>query len=501
MTATADIGLIGLAVMGQNLVLNMDDHGYTVAVFNRTTARVDDFLAGPALGTRIIGTHSLEDLVASLTRPRKVMLMVKAGDAVDGMIDQLLPMLDAGDIIIDGGNSQFSDTVRRTARVEAAGALYVGTGVSGGEEGARHGPSIMPGGSAAAWPHIRPILQDIAAKVADGTPCCDWVGPDGAGHFVKMVHNGIEYGDMQVIAEAYHFMKDGLKLSPDELSEAFRRWGEGVLDSYLIDITADILAYREEPNAPHLDSILDAAGQKGTGKWTAISALDLGMPTTLVAEAVFARIVSALKDERIAASGLLTGPRGDVLDGLAPNTPAGTRREIAAHKKSIWVEKLEQAVYAAKIISYAQGFMLLRAAAVEYGWDLDYGRIASLWREGCIIRAAFLDDITAAYATDPHLTNLMLDPFFRNALAESEKGLRATVRQAVKIGIPVPAYSTALAFYDSYRSGRLPANLIQAQRDYFGAHTYERIDRPRGEFFHTNWTGTGGDTTAGTYEV
>ena len=501
MTATADIGLIGLAVMGQNLVLNMADHGYAVTVFNRTTTRVDDFLAGPARDTGVIGAHSLEELVASLKSPRTVMLMVKAGKAVDAVIDELLPLLDAGDIIIDGGNSHFTDTVRRTARVEAAGALFVGTGVSGGEEGARHGPSIMPGGSAAAWPHIRTILQDIAAKVADGTPCCDWVGPDGAGHFVKMVHNGIEYGDMQVIAEAYHFMKDGLNLSHDEMSQVFRQWGDGVLDSYLIDITADILAYREEPGSPHLELILDAAGQKGTGKWTAVSALDLGMPTTLVAEAVFARIVSALKDERIAASGMLTGPRGDVLDGLAPNTPPETRREIAAHKKEIWVEKLQQAVYASKIISYAQGFMLLRAAAVEYGWDLDYGRIASLWREGCIIRAAFLDDITAAFTNDPDLTNLMLDPFFRQALTESEKGLRATVRQSVKIGIPVPAYSSALAFYDSYRSGRLPANLIQAQRDYFGAHTYERVDRPRGEFFHTNWTGAGGDTTAGTYEV
>ena len=501
MPPTADIGLIGLAVMGQNLVLNMDDHGYTVAVFNRTTARVDDFLAGPARGTRVVATHSLDELVAALTRPRKVMLMVKAGDAVDATIDQLLPMLDPGDIIIDGGNSQFSDTIRRTARVEEAGALYVGTGVSGGEEGARHGPSIMPGGSPAAWPHIRPIFQDIAAKVSDGTPCCDWVGPDGAGHFVKMVHNGIEYGDMQVIAEAYHFMKDGLDLSHDEMSDAFREWGEGVLDSYLIDITADILAFRGDSGSPHVESILDAAGQKGTGKWTAISALDLGMPTTLVAEAVFARIVSALKDERMVASGRLAGPHGDVLDGLAPNTPPETRLEITAHKRAIWVEKLQQAAYAAKIISYAQGFMLLRAAAVEYGWDLDYGRIASLWREGCIIRAAFLDDITTAFRADPDLTNLMLDPFFQRALAESEKGLRATVRQAVRIGIPVPAYSSALAFYDSYRSGRLPANLIQAQRDYFGAHTYERIDRPRGEFFHTNWTGTGGDTTAGTYEV
>ena len=501
MTATADIGLIGLAVMGQNLVLNMDDHGYSVAVFNRTTTRVDDFLAGPARDTRVIGTHSLEELVKSLTAPRKVMLMVQAGGAVDSVIDALLPLLDPGDIIIDGGNSQFTDTIRRTARVEAAGALFVGTGISGGEEGARHGPSIMPGGSASAWPHVRGILQDIAAKVADGTPCCDWVGTDGAGHFVKMVHNGIEYGDMQVIAEAYHFMKDGLNLSHNEMSHVFRTWGEGVLDSYLIDITADILAYEEQAGSPHVESILDAAGQKGTGKWTAISALDLGMPTTLVAEAVFARIVSALKDERIAASGTLTGPRGDVLDGLAPKTPAETRQEIAAHKKEIWVEKLEQAVYAAKIISYAQGFMLLRAAAAEYGWDLDYGRIASLWREGCIIRAAFLDDITAAFSNDPGLTNLMLDPFFSRALAESEKDLRAAVRQAVKIGIPVPAYSSALAFYDSYRSGRLPANLIQAQRDYFGAHTYERVDRPRGEFFHTNWTGTGGDTTAGTYDA
>ena len=501
MTATADIGLIGLAVMGQNLVLNMDDRGYRVAVFNRTTAKVDDFLAGPAHDTRVVGTHTLDELVAALKSPRKVMLMVKAGPAVDGVIDQLLPKLDAGDIIIDGGNSQFTDTVRRTARVEEAGALFVGTGISGGEEGARHGPSIMPGGSPAAWPHVRDILQNIAAKVPDGTPCCDWVGSNGAGHFVKMVHNGIEYGDMQVIAEAFHFMKDGLNLSHDEMSSVFRGWGEGVLDSYLIDITADILAFREEAGSPHVESILDAAGQKGTGKWTAISALELGMPTTLVAEAVFARIVSALKDERVEASGKLAGPRGDVLDGLAPNTPAETRREITAHKRVIWVEKLQQAVYASKIISYAQGFMLLRAAAAEYGWDLDYGRIASLWREGCIIRAAFLDDITSAFATDPGLPNLMLDPFFLGALAESQKGLRAVVRQAVKIGIPVPAYSTALAFYDSYRSGRLPANLIQAQRDYFGAHTYERIDRPRGEFFHTNWTGTGGDTTAGTYEA
>ena len=501
MTATANLGLIGLAVMGQNLVLNMDDHGYTVAVFNRTTTKVDDFLAGPARGTKVIGTRSLPDLVAVLEKPRRVMLMVKAGAAVDAVIDELLPMLDPGDIIIDGGNSHYTDTIRRTAQVEETGLLYVGTGVSGGEEGARRGPSIMPGGSSAAWPFIRDIFGDIAAKVEDGTPCCDWVGSDGAGHFVKMVHNGIEYGDMQVIAEAYHFLKDGLNLSHGEMSGVFREWGEGVLDSYLVDITADILAFRTDTGSPQVESILDVAGQKGTGKWTAVSALDLGTPTTLVAEAVFARIVSAAKDERIAASGMLAGPRGDLFDGLAPNTPPEMRNEIAAHKRVLWIEKLQQAVYASKIISYAQGFMLLRAAAEEYGWKLDYGRIASLWREGCIIRAAFLDDITTAFTNDPALTNLMLDTFFRQALAESEKGLRNVVRQAVRIGIPVPAYSAALSFYDSYRAGRLPANLIQAQRDYFGAHTYERIDRPRGEFFHTNWTGRGGDTTAGTYEA
>ena len=501
MTATADLGLIGLAVMGQNLVLNMDDHGYTVAVFNRTTSKVDGFLAGPARDTRVIGTRRLEELVSALKSPRKIMLMVKAGDPVDAVVDQLIPILESGDIIIDGGNSHFTDTIRRTARVERAGLLYIGTGISGGEEGARRGPSIMPGGSPAAWPHLRGVFQDIAAEVADGTPCCDWVGSDGAGHYVKMVHNGIEYGDMQVIAEAYHFLKDGLNLTHREMADVFRQWGEGVLDSYLIDITADILSYHDSSGSAQVESILDSAGQKGTGKWTAVSALDLGTPTTLVAEAVFARIVSALKEERIAASGILTGPRGDVLEGLAPNTPAETRQEINTHKRTIWVDKLQQALYTAKIVSYAQGFMLLRAAAVEYEWALDYGRIASLWREGCIIRAAFLDDITAAFATDLDLVNLMLDPYFRQALAESEKGLRAVVRQAVRIGIPVPAYSAALSFYDSYRSGRLPANLIQAQRDYFGAHTYERLDRPRGEFFHTNWTGQGGDTTAGPYEV
>ena len=489
MPATADIGLIGLAVMGQNLVLNMDDHGFTVAVYNRTTSKVDEFLAGPAAGTKVIGTHSLEELAGSLVAPRRVMLMVKAGDAIDAVIEELIPLLDEGDIIIDGGNSHFTDTIRRTSHVEERGLRFIGTGVSGGEEGARHGPSIMPGGSSAAWPWVRDIFQSVAAKVADGTPCCDWVGPDGAGHFVKMIHNGIEYGDMQLIAEAYHLMKAGLGMDHDEMSSVFRAWGKAQLDSYLIDITADILAYRDEVGDPLVDKILDTAGQKGTGKWTAVSALDLGVPVTLVAEAVFARILSALKDERVVAQDVL-GSSSRVIDHVADAGFAGR-----------FVEAVRDALYASKIVSYAQGFMLLRAAAVEYGWDLDYGRIASLWREGCIIRAAFLDDIIAAYQSDPDLTNLMLDDFFASALAQAEEGWRLVVTTAVSHGIPVPAYSSALAFYDGYRSGRLPANLIQAQRDYFGAHTYERTDRPRGEFLHTNWTGRGGDTTAGTYDA
>ncbi len=496
----ADIGLIGLAVMGQNLVLNMNDHGYRVAVYNRTVERVDEFLAGPAAGTQVIGTRSLEELVAILERPRRVMLMIKAGRAVDAVIEQLLPLLEQGDIIIDGGNSHFPDTIRRTRYLEEHGLLFIGTGISGGEEGARHGPSIMPGGSPDAWPHVRDIFQSVAAKVADGTPCCDWVGPDGAGHFVKMVHNGIEYGDMQVIAEAYHLMKTGLTMSHDEMSGVFRSWGEAELDSYLIDITADILAFSDD-GRPLLESILDAAGQKGTGKWTAVSALDLGMPVTLVAEAVFARMLSSLKDERAAAAGRL-GAAGRVLDEATigrcmwDTTPDD---EEAADKR--FVDAIRDALYASKIASYAQGFMLLRAAAAEYGWNLDYGRIASLWREGCIIRAAFLDDITSAFSRDPDLVNLMLDDYFAEALRRADRGWRTVIGAAVAHGIPVPAYSTALAFYDGYRTERLPANLIQAQRDYFGAHTYERIDRPRGEFFHTNWTGRGGETTAGSYEA
>lgn len=484
MSSTADIGLIGLAVMGQNLVLNMDDHGYTVAVFNRTTSKVDDFLAGPAANTNVVGTHSLEELVATLSKPKRVMLMIKAGAPVDSSIDQLLPLLDEGDIIIDGGNSNFQDTIRRTKRVEAAGLLYVGMGVSGGEEGARFGPSLMPGGSAPAWPLIKDLFQSIAAKVSDGTPTCDWVGSDGAGHYVKMVHNGIEYGDMQVIAEAYHLMLAGLAMTHDAMASVFAEWSTGRLDSFLIDITADILATRDTDGAPLVERILDAAGQKGTGKWTAISALDLGMPVTLVAEAVFARIVSALKDERVSAADILSGP-----------TP------VPAEAPDGFTQAIEAALYASKIVSYAQGFMLLKAAAAEFDWTLDYGRIAGLWREGCIIRAAFLDDITGAFAADPDLASLLLAPFFQKAVDTSQTSWRDVVAQAVHWGIPVPAYSSALAFYDSYRSDRLPANLIQAQRDYFGAHTYERVDRDRGEHFHTNWTGEGGDVTAGSYDA
>ncbi len=501
MPGTADIGLIGLAVMGQNLVLNMNDHGYVVAVFNRTPVRVDEFIAGSAAGTNVIGTHSLDELVGNLATPRRVMLMIKAGSAVDAVIEELLPLLEAGDIIIDGGNSHFSDTVRRTAHVEERGLRFIGTGISGGEDGARNGPSIMPGGSKDAWPFVREIFQSVAAKVEDGTPCCDWVGSDGAGHFVKMVHNGIEYGDMQVIAEAYHLMNTGLGLGHDEMSAVFQSWGAGELDSYLIEITGEILRFRDERGEPLLERILDAAGQKGTGKWTANAALDLGMPVTLVAEAVFARILSALKDERVAAAAQLGSGVGFIDETDLRNTFNSADDEGDAALRSRFISAIRDALYASKIVSYAQGFMLLRAAAEEHGWDLDYGRIASLWREGCIIRAAFLDEITAAFRQNPQIVNLMLDGFFAAALARAESGWRTVITTAVTHGIPVPAYSTALAFYDGYRTEQLPANLIQAQRDYFGAHTYERTDRPRGEFFHTNWTGRGGDTTAGTYDA
>ncbi len=484
----ADIGLIGLAVMGQNLVLNMADHGFTVAVFNRTTSVVDEFIAGPAKGKSIIGTHSLPELVAALKRPRRVMLMVKAGQPVDDFIEKLIPLLEPGDIIIDGGNSNYEDSIRRTAYVESKGLLFIGTGVSGGEEGARHGPSIMPGGSPAAWPHVKPIFQAIAAKVPEGdpngAPCCDWVGENGAGHFVKMVHNGIEYGDMQIIAEAYHLMKEGLGMTNDEMSDVFAAWNQGKLESYLIEITSDILAYRDEEGQAVIDVILDSAGQKGTGKWTVVSALDQGTPLTLVGEAVFARFLSALVDERVAAAKVLTGPTVQF---------TGDRAAFLAD--------LEEAVYAAKIVSYAQGYMLMAAAAKAYDWHLNLGGIALMWRGGCIIRSVFLGKIKEAFDADPDLPNLLLAPYFRDALIKADAAWRRVVAAAVQLGIPTPALSSALAFYDGYRRERLPANLTQAQRDYFGAHTYERIDRPRGQFFHTNWTGRGGAVTSRAYQA
>lgn len=484
MTTQADIGLIGLAVMGQNLVLNMDDHGFTVAVYNRTVEKVDQFLANEAKGTKVIGAHSLEELVGHLKRPRRVMIMVKAGAPVDATIAQLAPLLEPGDIIIDGGNSHYPDSTRRAQELAAQGLLFIGTGVSGGEEGARYGPSIMPGGHPDAWPHVKPIFQGIAAKVADGSPCCDWVGEEGAGHFVKMVHNGIEYGDMQLIGEAYDLLREALGLSNEEMSAVFADWNKGELDSYLIEITADILAYQDEHGRALVDHILDAAGQKGTGKWTAVTALDTGVPLTLIAEAVFARALSALKEERVAAARLLGSP-----------IPA------FSGDKTAFIEDLRQALFAAKIISYTQGYMLMRAATVEFGWQLAYGNIALMWRGGCIIRAAFLDDIKAAFDANPDLTNLLLAPFFKAKVQAAEGAWRRVVGTAVSLGIPVPALSSALAFYDGYRRERLPANLLQAQRDYFGAHTYERVDQPRGQFFHTNWTGQGGDVTASSYNA
>ena len=477
----ADIGVIGLAVMGQNLVLNMADRGFTVAVHNRSAARTEAFLAGPAAGRPVIGADSPAALVARLERPRRVLLMIRAGAAVDAVIEQLTPLLEAGDIIIDGGNSLFTDSNRRAAALERAGILFLGTGISGGEDGARHGPSIMPGGSAAAWPAVRPILQAIAARV-DGEPCCQWVGEAGAGHYVKMVHNGIEYGDMQLIGEAYHLLQGGLGLGADDLQRIFGDWNRGVLDSYLVGITADILGVRDADGAPLLERILDSAGQKGTGKWTAINALELGMPLTLIGEAVFARCLSALLEERRRAAALLGDARGR-LDG----------------EREALVADIHDALYASKIVSYAQGFQLMAAAQSEYGWTLDFGAIALMWRGGCIIRSRFLGNIRDAYARDPALQNLLLDPFFRDAISRAEPGWRRTVARAVTAGLPVPAFSAALAFYDGYRSARLPANLLQAQRDYFGAHAYERRDRPRGEFFHFDWGGDGGESPSSSY--
>jgi 6-phosphogluconate dehydrogenase len=483
-TAKADIGLIGLAVMGQNLVLNMNDHGFTVAVFNRTVSKVDEFLANEAKGTNVLGAHSIQELCALLKRPRRVFLLVKAGAAVDEFIEALLPFLEAGDIIIDGGNSHFPDTIRRTAYVESKGLLYIGTGVSGGEEGARRGPSMMPGGSPAAWPHVKEIFQAVCAKTPEGEPCCDWVGENGAGHYVKMVHNGIEYGDMQLITEAYQLMKEGLGLSNQEMHEIFAEWNRGELDSYLIEITRDILGTKDEEGNYVLDLILDTAGQKGTGKWTGISALELGVPMTLVGEAVFQRCLSAAKDERVAASKVLSGPTA----------------RFEGDKQS-FVQDIRKAVYAAKIVSYAQGYMLMREAAKEYKWNLNYGGIALMWRGGCIIRSRFLGKIRDAFAKDPGLHNLLLDEFFRGVIESSQDSWRRVAGKAVELGIPAPAISTALAFYDGYRHGWLPANLLQAQRDYFGAHTYERVDKPKGQFFHTNWTGRGGRVASSQYTV
>ena len=480
----ADIGLIGLAVMGENLVMNMESKGFTVAVFNRTTSKVENFVNGRAKGKNIIGTYSLEELVQSLKKPRRIMMMVKAGSAVDSLIDQLLPLLEEGDILIDGGNSHFPDTIRRCKYVESKGMLYIGTGVSGGEEGALKGPSMMPGGSPAAWPHVKPIFQAICAKVEDGTPCCDWVGEDGAGHFVKMVHNGIEYGDMQLICEAYQLMRDGLGMSADEMHEVFAQWNKTELDSYLIEITRDILAYKDTDGKPIVDKILDTAGQKGTGKWTGMAALDEGVPLTLIGEAVFARCLSAMKSERVEASQLF--PAAD---------------HAITCDKAAFIEDIRKALYASKIISYAQGYTLMRAAAKNYGWNLNYGGIALMWRGGCIIRSVFLGKIKEAYDRDPQLSNLLLDPYFKNTIPGLVPAWRNVVSEAVKHGIPMPAFSSALSYFDGYTTEKLPANLLQAQRDYFGAHTYERLDAPRGEFFHTNWTGHGGSTSASTYNA
>jgi len=475
-----DFGLIGLAVMGQNLVLNMNDHGFTVVIFNRTVSKVSAFLENEAKGTNVVGSESIADLCSKLKRPRRVMLLVKAGKAVDDFMELLFPHLEAGDIIIDGGNSHYPDSIRRTKYVEEKGFLFIGSGVSGGEEGARYGPSLMPGGSTAAWPAIQEIFQSVSAK-SDGEPCCEWVGENGAGHYVKMVHNGIEYGDMQLICEAYSLMTKVLGMSNDECAEQFMEWNKGVLDSYLIEITANILAYKEDGEAL-VTKIMDKAGQKGTGKWTAQSALEFGTPVTLIGEAVFARALSSMKAERVEASKYLSGP-----DVPMEKADASMRKAI------------EDALYASKIISYAQGYMLLREAAKEYDWTLNYGGIALMWRGGCIIRSKFLGDIRNAFKANPKLTNLLLDKFFKDAIENAQSGWRSTVGLAVKHGVPVPAFTSALSFFDGYRADTLPANLLQAQRDYFGAHTYERVDKPAGEFFHTNWTGTGGNVHATTY--
>jgi len=485
----ADIGMIGLAVMGENLALNMESRGFTVAVYNRTVPGIEEgvvarFLNRRGKGKRFIGAEKISDFVQALSSPRKIMMMIKAGKPVDEMIEQLLPLLDAGDVLIDGGNSHFLDTIRRTRYLESKGILFIGTGISGGEEGALHGPSIMPGGSPAAWPHVRQILQAIAARTDDGTPCCDWVGEDGAGHFVKMVHNGIEYGEMQIICEAYQVMKELLGMPADEIHEVFRRWNDGDLNSYLIGITGEILAFKDTDGQPLVDRILDTAGQKGTGKWTSEVALDLGNPLTLISEAVFARCLSAMKEERVEASKVLTRPS----------------QKFTGDREAL-LRDLEAALYASKMVCYAQGFALFREAAGEYKWSLDYGGIAMLWRAGCIIRSALLSRIKDAFDRNPGLTNLLLDGFFSDRIERWQPAWRRVVSEALLHGVWVPAISAALCYYDGYSNPRLPANLLQAQRDYFGAHLYERIDRPRGEFFHTNWTGQGGDTSSSSYNA
>ncbi|NOX75250.1 MAG: decarboxylating NADP(+)-dependent phosphogluconate dehydrogenase [Gammaproteobacteria bacterium] len=468
--ADSDIGLIGLAVMGQNLVLNIADHGFTVSVFNRTTSKVDDFIAGPAQGKSIHGAHTLEAFCQSLKSPRRIMLMVKAGQPVDDFIEQLRPYLEPGDIIIDGGNSLYTDTQRRVDALAEQGLLYLGVGVSGGEEGARHGPSLMPGGNPDAWPAVRDIFQAIAARV-DGEACCQWMGKGGAGHYVKMVHNGIEYGDMQLICEAYQLLHEGLQFPITHLQEIFTQWNTGVLDSYLIEITRDILGVRDDDGEPLVYKVLDTAGQKGTGKWTGINALESGVPLTLIGEAVFARFLSALKTQRVAAADILPGPKPQVTDD-----------------HSTMIKNIHDALYASKIISYAQGFMLMASTSEEKNWGLDFGNIALVWRGGCIIRSRFLNNIKQAFEKTPQLENLLLDDFFRNAIDDAQTGWRRSIQFAISSGLPTPAFSAALAFYDGYRCATLPANLLQAQRDYFGAHTYERVDKPRGEFFHSDWS-------------
>jgi 6-phosphogluconate dehydrogenase len=483
---TCDIGMIGLAVMGQNLALNMNDHGYKVAVFNRTVSKVDEFMNDQAKGTNVVGARSMEQMCRLLKTPRRVMMMVKAGQVVDQTIEQIVPHLEKGDIIIDGGNSLYTDSERRAKDLGNRGILFVGAGVSGGEEGARHGPSIMPGGNPDAWQHVKALLQSIAAKALDGSPCCDWIGPGGAGHYVKMVHNGIEYGDMQLIGEAYQLLRDGLGLAPKELAGVFADWNRGELNSFLIEITAAILSKVDEDGKPMIDKILDTAGQKGTGKWTAISALDLGVPVTLIGESVFARSLSALKDERVRASAILHGPNS---------------KSVSIEPKKEFIESVRRAIYCSKIISYAQGYMLLRAAEIERGWNLNMGAIALMWSGGCIIRSIFLGDIKKAFDKNARLENLLTDDFFSGALNKYQTGWRKALTQAIELGVPTPAFSSALAFYDGYRTERLPANLLQAQRDFFGAHTYERVDRPRGQFFHTNWTGHGGSVASTPYNA